>query len=475
MSQRPAVAGSAIADPGSFRPDHDGLRASDPLAFPGYSEMLAAASRRASADESVVAGPATIAGHEVELALFDFSFLGGSMGEVAGERLARALERAADRAVAFVLRTTTGGARMQEGMHALVQMAKVTVARARLRQAHVPFLCILGNPTTGGVLASLASQADVIAAEAGATIGFAGPRLVQNFTGRPLQEGSHTAARAYRHGLVDAQVPPDGARSFVVDVLDVLRPDEPETIHFDEVIHDDLDPWDAVAAARAADRPTPAALLEDVTDSMVVVRGDREGTDDPALLCGIARVAGRRAVVIAMDRAHAPGPAAYRKARRCIRLAESLALPVVTLIDTRGADPSEGPEAGGIAWEIAATFDAMLTADAPSLAIVTGQGGSGGALALAVADRLSIYRDAVFSVIAPESAAEILWRDSGRAGEAARALQPTASSLRDAGIADDVVAAPLDAISLRAAVASGIDTLRGVTHKARQERWRRHA
>ncbi|MDQ3646633.1 MAG: acetyl-CoA carboxylase carboxyl transferase subunit beta, partial [Actinomycetota bacterium] len=194
-----------IIDEGSFAILDDDLRSSDPLSFPGYRGAIETAEENVT--ESVSYGAARIDGDAVVIAGFDFRFLGGSMGEVAGERLARALERAAEDKVTFLLRTATGGARMQEGMRALVQMPKVVAARLALADARQPMIAVLGHPTTGGVLASLGALADVTVAERGATIGFAGPRVVQTFTGRPLAAGSHTAESAFDHGLVDAVVP----------------------------------------------------------------------------------------------------------------------------------------------------------------------------------------------------------------------------------------------------------------------------
>jgi acetyl-CoA carboxylase alpha subunit len=236
-----------------------------------------------------------------------------------------------------------------------------------------------------------------------------------------------------------------------------------------------MDPWDVVSAARSKDRPLNHELLLETVDTMVVLRGDRAGTEDPALDAAIVRVAGRKAMVLALDRERAPGPGAYRKARRALDIAERLGIPVVTLIDTRGADPSEDSEAGGIAWEIAQLFKAMLELKVSSMAVVTGEGGSGGALAFGCTDLLLAYERSFFSVIGPELAAEILWRDSSRAEEAARTLRLTAQDLLNLGIADALIPEPLDSGSLRTTIAYHLDRLRGRSGDlaaARQQRWR---
>jgi len=464
-----------LVDRDSFRPVADALASTDPLAFPSYRDTLEQAKDASGTDESVVAGPATVAGIDVELALFSFRFIGGSMGEVGGERLARALERAAERRAPFVLYTSTGGARIQEGMAALVQMPKVVAARAALTRTHVPFVAVLGNPTTGGVLASLAALADITVAVTGATIGFAGPRVAEQFLGRPLAGTSHTAEMARSSGLVDDVVELSDVQAFLAHALGVLLPDAPESLEPPSLLSevgDAPDAWDVVQRARAEGRPSAPELLASMLDSFIALRGDRAGRDDAALGAALARVAGRRLLVLALDRAHPPGPGAYRKARRCVEIAERLSLPIVTIIDTPGANPSEGSETGGIAWEIAKLLEAMLAATVPTVSVLTGEGGSGGALAFATADVLLAYEDSFFSVIGPEAAAAILWRDATRADEAARALRVSAHELLKLGIADALVAEPLSIESLRRVVAYHLARPEPVDPEARRQRWR---
>ncbi|MGH2805752.1 MAG: carboxyl transferase domain-containing protein [Actinomycetota bacterium] len=478
MSERAETAAS-LADPGSFEAQDLDLRTSDPLHFADYATALEQAREHSGADESVTAGPATIGGIPVELATFEFGFLGGSMGEVAGERLSRALERAAERRVPFVLRTSTGGARMQEGMRSLIQMPKMVAARLQLARTHQPYIAILGHPTTGGVLASLGATADVTIAEADATVGFAGPRVAERFTGTPLPPGSHSANHAYTHGLVDELVSPADAHAYIATALKMLAPDAPDDVDEPATVDDgaERDAWDIVEAVRNTTRPLAVDLIRAGAELFVELRGDRQGSDDPAVLCGLARIMGRRAMVIAMDRNHDPGPDGYRKARRCVDIAGRLDIPVVTLVDMRGADPSAESEASGLAWAIAALIETMLQTPASVISIVTGEGGSGGALAFATGDELLIFQDAIFSVIAPEGAAEILWRDATMAPQAARFLRLTATELHDLGIADAVIRSPLNDETVRAVIALAIDRARERTGDdraaARQQRWRR--
>src|SRR5665809_63072 len=448
-----------LVDEGSFEPVADDLSTADPLGFPGYLDAMSRARERSESDESVVAGPARVGGIEVELAAFDFSFFGGSVGEVAGKRVARSLERATERRVPFVLRLSTSGSRMQEGMRSLVQMARVASARIAFEAAARPFVAVLADPTTGGPFASIASLADVTIADAGARIGFAGPRLVESLT-RPRLAVSHSAESALGAGLVDAVVPAAEIGRTVAHVLGVLAPDYPERVDPPTPPSTEhLSGWDAVQAARATDRPTAPELLRDALDAHVVIQGDRAGREDPAVVVALGRLRGRRVLMMALDRSTAPGPAAYRKARRALDIAHRLRLPVVTLIDTPGANPSEASENAGIASEIARLIEATLRADVPVLGIITGEGGSGGALAFALGDRLVAYAGSAFSVITPESAAEILWRDSARAEEAANLLKLSAFELERLGIADEVVAEPLSSDSLASVVAYHLQSL----------------
>ena len=471
-----------LLDPESFELHTDDLETSDPLGFPGYLETVERL-RAAGTDEAVIGARGTITGRPVELAAFAFSFMGGSMGVVAGERLARGLERAATRSMPFVLVTSTGGARMQEGMRALVQMPKVVATRLDLAAAHQPLIALLDDPTTGGVLASIAGLADFTAARPGATVGFAGPRIVHRVTGTPPSQASHTGESALAHGLVDVIDDAAADQSWVRAVIAALAPDDPAAVLPPRLLRqpgEAVDEWDAVSTGRAPDRPTAPSLLFEMSDSVVEMRGDRAGHDDRGVVAALVRIAGRRAIALALDRNTAPGPPGFRKARRVLAVAARLDLPVITLIDTPGADPSEKSESGGVAWEIAALFESLLTAPVPVLSVLTGEGGSGGALAFAAGDVLLAFTSAIFSIIRPEAAAEILWRDPRRAPEAAHLLKPSAHDLLRFGIADALIDEQLTATTLRQTLAYHLDLLggdagsRGTRPGRRRERWRRN-
>ncbi|GAC1415604.1 MAG: carboxyl transferase domain-containing protein [Actinomycetota bacterium] len=419
-----------ILDPGWAERDA-ALRSGNPLQFPGYDPD----------SESVVAASGTCGGFAVEAVSFEFEVFGGSMGIVAGEKIARAFERAIAPRCAVIAVCARGGARMPEGLLALSQMAKTVVARDALASAGLPFIAYFGNPTTGGVYASFGSLADVAWAEPSATIGFAGPRVASRFSGTSLPPSSHTAEFALRHGLVDDVVSPEMLRARICTALDLLTgPDLPAG---DAVDPEPSEPtrtaWECVTAARDPKRPTAADLLTRIDPELMELRGDGQGLDDRDVTCALARINGARMLAIALHRT-SPKPSGYRKAQRALSIAATLRLPVVALIDTPGADPSSESEGSGIARAIASTFRMMLAHPAPTVSVVTGEGGSGGALAFASTDRLLIMENAFFSVIGPEAAAVILKRED--VGDVAEALQLSAFALRRFGIADRIISEP---------------------------------
>lgn len=431
------------------------LRSGDPLGFPGYAGRLATAD-----GESVRTGRTA---HYVAVES-RFDVFGGSMGVVAGERVVRAFDRAVSLRLPVVCTTRSGGARLQEGMVALVQLGRTVAAARRHAEAGLLSLAVLRSPTTGGVLASYGSACDLRAVEVGATIGFAGPRVVELTTGEAVGRGSHTADSAAAAGLVDAVLAPHELRPWVEAALGLVDrpfpppdrpgPERPDAVDF--ASPEDEGAWAEVLRARHPDRPTGTDVAAALCRSWVELAGS-----DPTVRAGLAHLAGRRVVMMASDRRAGDGrptPAAFRLAQRAVGLAGRLGLPVVSFVDTPGADPSPASENDGLAAEIAATFAAMAALPTPSVAVCVGEGGSGGALALAWADRLLVQEHAVFSVIGPEGAAAILERDASAAPRMASLLGLTSGELRRLGVIDEVVGDSVAAVGH--AVAAALDTAR---------------
>lgn len=415
------------------------LRSGDPLGFPGYATRV-----EAMDSESVRTGIAA----GFVLIWCDFEVIGGSMGLVHGEKVVRAFDRATEHRLPVVVVTRSGGARMQEGMLSLIQLSRTAAAVARHRQAGLLSIAVHRSPTTGGVFASYGSLTDLRVVERGAMVGFAGPRVVEQTTGRSVDGASHSADTALEAHIVDAVVEPDevlawvhGALGLTARPLATYRP--PVPTRQAPPVNPAPDPgWAAVLSARRLGRPTGIHVAAAATTSWTELG---EGTD-PAMRAALATMAGRRVVVVAMDRyartpggVGMPGPDGYRVACRAVALADRIGLPVVTFVDTPGADVSPEAENGGIARAIAQTHLAMASVRVPTVSVCVGEGGSGGAQALSAADRLLIQEGAIFSVIGPEGAAAILERDAAKAEQVAPLLRLTAADLVGFGIADAVV------------------------------------
>ncbi|MDG4810281.1 acetyl-CoA carboxylase carboxyltransferase subunit alpha [Micromonospora sp. WMMD1120] len=470
-----------LVDPGSLCPLPERLPEADPIDFVDvlpYRHRLSGARASTGLAEAVVCATATIGGHPVVLAVMDFRFLGGSLGCAVGELITSAAERALDDRLPLVLITASGGARMQEGVLSLMQMATVSQAIAALREAGLLTVSVLTDPTYGGVAASFATNTDLVLAESGARMGFAGPRVIRQVTGRALPEGFQTADFLLRHGQVDMVVQRRALRARLVALLAACRagrsprppvPRQETAGAAPDRLADPVGPdaagraagdtpevrdaWDTVRLARHPGRPTTLDYLDSVFDGFVELHGDRLGGDCPAVVGGLARLAGRHVMVIGHQKGHTTAelvarnfgmasPAGHRKALRLMRLAARLGLPVVTLVDTPGADPGVSAEEQGQAAAIAENILALTVLPTPVLAVVTGEGGSGGALALAVADRVLMLENAVYSVISPEGCAAILWPDRSAAPQAARALRLTAPDLCRLGVVDELVPEP---------------------------------
>ncbi|WP_424185760.1 acetyl-CoA carboxylase carboxyl transferase subunit alpha [Actinokineospora sp. G85] len=423
-----------------------------------YPRRLASARAATGLDEAVLVATGTVEGAPVVTAVMDFRFLGGSLGAAVGELVTAAAELAVARRTPLLLVTASGGARMQEGALSLMQMAKTAQALAELDAAGVLSLTLVTDPTYGGVAASFATLTDIVLAEPGARMGFAGPRVIAETIRDALPEGFQTAEFLLAHGLVDQVVRRSALRGVLGRLLSCVaepRPGAPGDggIMRDPALLGPVDPWAAVRGARHLDRPTTLDYLRLAFDGFEELHGDRMGQDCPAVVGGMARLDGVPVVVIGHQKGHTAVelgarnfgmgmPAGYRKAARLMRVADKLGLPVVTIVDTPGAYPGTEAEERGQAVAIAECIRLMATLRVPVLALVSGEGGSGGALALAVADEVLVCAGGVYSVISPEGCAAILWHDRAAAPEAARALGVDAVSLLRHGVVDGVVPEP---------------------------------
>ncbi|MFI6033114.1 carboxyl transferase domain-containing protein [Streptomyces sp. NPDC051315] len=413
-------------------PDRDPVP-DGPLAWPGYDDSRARATERTGESESVVCGTASVEGTRAVLIAFEFGFLGGSLGERTGDRLEAAYTYARAHRLPVVPLVATGGSRMQEGMLALTQLQRVARQSALTREAGLPQIAVVRDPTTGGGWATLGAGADVILALPGVQVGFAGSRV------RPADAdpAAYTAEAQVAAGSADAVVAPERLRETLGRWLRLLTApsDEPAPVPRALGARDlPASGWDAVRRARAPERPRAGRYLDAYFTDRVAIRGDRCGGADPdGMLCGFGEHEGRT-VAYAAQTGAATRPAGYRTATRLIRLADRLGIPVLTLVDTPGAANDAEAERQGAGAAIAELFGAVATARTPVTTLVIGEGGSGGALALAAPGRTWATPDSYFSVIAPESAAAILKRPPEEVEATANQLRVRPQDLAELGL-----------------------------------------
>ncbi|WP_327065255.1 acetyl-CoA carboxylase, carboxyltransferase subunit beta [Kitasatospora sp. NBC_01302] len=463
-----------LLDPDSAQPLDHVECVSDPLGFADtrpYPERLLDAQTTTGLREAVLCVRGTVEGRPVVVAAMDFRFLGGSLGCGVGALITEAARTSLRLRIPLLLVTASGGARMQEGVLSLMQMAKTSQALAELDEAGVLVVSLVTDPTYGGVAASFATLADVIIAEPGARLGFAGPRVIEQTIGESLPAGFQTAEFLLRNGLVDGVVPRAALRATLAQLLSLQPAPDGSAAHaapaqtaepagpgggilrsVEELPTGDA--WSAVRLARHPERPTTLDYAAHLLDGFRELHGDRISEDCSAVVGGPGRLNGRPVMLIGHQKGGndlverqrrkfgMPSPGGYRKAARLMRMAAKLGLPVVTLIDTPGANPGPDAERGGQAVAIAENLRLMARLPVPIVAVVTGEGGSGGALALAVADRVLICANGIYSVISPEGCAAILWKDAQAAPTAAAALRVDAGELLRLGIVDGVVPEP---------------------------------
>jgi acyl-CoA carboxylase subunit beta len=484
-----------LVDPGTWEERDAGLQSVDGLAFvdqKAYPDRLASARTATGMRDAAVWGTAEIAHVKVALCAMDFGFMGGSMGAVVGEKVTRAAEHARDVRMPLIIVSSSGGARMQEGTYALMQLAKTLAAIERLRAAGVPFFSLLTDPTTGGVFASYAAVGDVNLAEPNALIGFAGARVSAGTIAQELPPGFQRSEFLFEHGFVDRVVQRADLRAELGRLLRLLRPAERATAVSDVDVMPGLpafrplsflsdladrvaeagangaeppaeppspqddrrdEVWARVQLARNLRRPRTLEFVAAMTEDFVELHGDRLFGDDAAMVAGLATLDGRPIVVIGQQKGAdteenirrnfgMPHPEGYRKAMRVMELAERFGLPVVTFVDVPGAHPGPESEERGIAEAIARSVALMTRLRTPIVTVITGEGGSGGALAIAVGDVVVALENAVYSVISPEGCASILWRTADEAPAAAVAMRMTAAEQQALGVVDLVVPEP---------------------------------
>lgn len=445
-----------IADEGSFREWDDGLETKNPLNYKGYEEKIRLMQEKTGLDEAILTGSALIHGKKAAVGVCDSRFIMASMGEVVGEKITRMIERATKEKLPVILFACSGGARMQEGIVSLMQMAKTSAALKRHSDAGLLYVSVLTNPTTGGVTASFAMLGDIILAEPGALIGFAGPRVIEQTIGQKLPEGFQKSEFLLKHGFIDRIVERKELKTVLADILSMhekkvfsqmKKAEEQQTEY---VRQTEISAWERVQLSRRKDRPTGSDYIRHLFTDFIEFHGDRYYKDDRAIIGGIAKFKGIPVTVIVQEKGRTtkeniehnfgmPSPDGYRKALRLMKQAEKFGRPILCFVDTPGAFCGLEAEERGQGEAIARNLFEMSGLTVPVLAIVIGEGGSGGALAMAVADEVWMLENSVYSILSPEGFASILWKDSKKAKEAAEVMRLTADDLKEMGIVERVI------------------------------------
>lgn len=460
-----------VADTGTFQEWFTDLETENPLEYPGYEEKIADLQEKTKLHEAVTVGKCMVNGLETVLGVCDARFLMGSMGYVVGEKITRAFERATEEKLPVVLFTSSGGARMQEGIVSLMQMAKTSAAIRKHSEAGLFYLPILTDPTTGGVTASFAMLGDVILAEPGALIGFAGPRVIAQTIGQKLPEGFQRAEFLVEKGIIDGVVERQELKETVWKLLKIHQ-DSMKYIHYGKTQNvenlpeirnscgkaagcdkKELTAWERVEISRSKERPTTLSYVQQVFDDFLELHGDRAFRDDGAVIGGIAMFSGQPVTVIGQQKGKnvkeniyrnfgMASPEGYRKALRLMKQAEKFGRPVVTFVDTPGAACGIEAEERGQGEAIARNLLEMSGIQTPMVSILIGEGGSGGALGLAVTDEVWMMENATYSILSPEGFASILWKDGKRAKEASEVMKITAKDLKKLQIIEKVIREP---------------------------------
>ena len=451
-----------VTDEGSFEEWDSDLQGGNPLEYKGYEEKLEKLQEKTGLSEAVITGKAKIDGRETAIGVCDGRFLMASMGEAVGEKIARAVERATEERLPVILFACSGGALMQEGIVSLMQMAKTSAALKHHSDAGLLYISILTDPTTGGVTASFAMLGDVILAEPKALIGFAGPRVIEQTIGQKLPEGFQRAEFLLEHGFLDAIVERPQMKAVLSKILalhengkgtDFNRKECAQDLVADGRKEEKLTAWQRVELSRRKDRPVGSDYIDALFTDFVEFHGDRYFADDKAIIGGVARFHGMPVTVIAQAKGRntkeniernfgMPEPEGYRKALRLMKQAEKFARPVICLVDTPGAFCGLEAEERGQGEAIARNIYEMSGLKVPVVSIIIGEGGSGGALAMATADEVWMLENSIYSILSPEGFASILWKDSSKAKEAAEVMKLTAENLKAQGIVERVFAEP---------------------------------
>ncbi|MEG0919534.1 MAG: acetyl-CoA carboxylase carboxyltransferase subunit alpha [Anaerovoracaceae bacterium] len=459
---------SLILDQDSFMNWDFNINHKNPLKVKGYEEKIINNQKTTGLKDSVISGEGKINGSDVAIAVCDSRFMMASMGSYVGEHITKTVIKATEKKLPLIIVTASGGARMQEGIVSLMQMAKTSAAIKRHRDSGLLYIVLLTDPTTGGVTASFAMLGDIILAEPGALVGFAGPRVIEQTIGQSLPEGFQRSEFLLEKGFVDKIVKREDLKNTLSTIIKLhreknvsIRKENGMSVFCQKLFvkkpskKKENTPWEIVNISRDNKRPNGDEYINAIFDDFIEFHGDRCGGDDGAIMGGIGMFKGVPVTVIAQVKGKnteenikrnfgMPSPSGYRKALRLMKDAEKFGRPIINFIDTPGAYCGITAEEQGQGQAIANNLYEMSDITVPILAIVIGEAGSGGALALAVANQVYMLENSIYSILSPEGYASILWKDGKRAKEAANEMKLTARDLLELGIIEEIINEPDD-------------------------------
>lgn len=460
---------SITVDENSFREFGENIKSKNPLDFEGYDKKLESLGEKLNINEAVITGYATIGSNPCIVGIMDGNFIMGSMGSAVGEKITRAFEIATNENLPVIIFTVSGGARMQEGIFSLMQMAKVSAAVSKHSEKGLLYIAVLTDPTTGGVTASFAMQGDIIIGEKGAQIGFAGRRVIEDTIRQKLPQGFQSAEFLLKHGFLDMVCSREEIRPTLIDILNIHLSNnvydvESEIINYKPKSKkaykkQELTAYERVQIARSPQRPTTTDFTKKLCSKFIELHGDRYYSDDESIVSGIGFIDDIPVTIIGHQKGKnieenikrnfgMAKPDGYRKAMRLMKQAEKFNRPVICFIDTPGAYCGIEAEERGQGEAIAQSLLLLSSLKTPVISIVVGEGGSGGALALAVSDEVWMMENAIYSILSPEGFASILWKDASKAEIAAEKMKITANDLKEFGIIDKIIEEPMDGIHI---------------------------
>lgn len=457
-----------IFDEGTVQLMNEGLRSCDPLEFPGYETKLSELQDTLDINEAVLTGSAKINDSLVYFGVMDFRFIMGSMGSVVGEKLTRMIEEATANKKPVIIFTASGGARMQEGMLSLYQMAKVVAALEKHNESGLLYISVLTDPTMGGVTASFALIADVIIGEPDSSVGFAGRRVIQKTIKEELPENFQKTEFLLKQGLIDMVCDRKNQKSTISNIIrlycqqdhrlfgnSVMQDAGNKTLHEEKKCRETAQrtAWERVEIARNIGRPNYSDYIKGMLDDFIELHGDRKSGDDPAMVTGIGYLNKQPVILVANAKGKTLNenlsknfgmvcPEGYRKVLKMLSHAEKFQLPVICLIDTPGAYCGIKAENKSQGEAIASCIKRFSRLGVPTISAIVGEGGSGGALAIGVTDWIYMLENSIYSVISPEGCSSILFKDSTDAKKVSEYLKMTSDELLKLKIIDEIILEP---------------------------------